>query len=74
MVCVLTFVRGNDGAHEARTMKKEDSASEPLRAGVMAAAKMVLLSETTRLGILLKGNKYAVSNKGRAEGRKGKRD
>lgn len=73
MVCVLTFVRGNDGAHEARTMKKEDSASEPLRAGVMAAAKMVLLLET-RLGILLKGNKYAVSNKGRAEGRKGKRD
>lgn len=54
-------------------MKKEDSASEPLRAGVMAAAKMVLLSET-RLGILLKGNKYAVSNKGRAERRKGKRD
>lgn len=73
MVCVLTFVRGNDGAHDARTMKKEDSASEPLRAGIMAAAKMVLLSET-RLGILLKGNKYAVSDKGRAEGRKGKRD
>lgn len=73
MVCVLTFVRGNDGAHEARTMKKEDSASEPLRAGVMAAAKMVLLLET-RLGILLKGNKCAVSNKGREEGRKGKRD
>lgn len=70
---MLTFVRGNDGAHKARTMKKEDSASEPLRAGVMAAAKMVLLLET-RLGILLKGNKYAVSNKGRAEGRKGKRD